>query len=81
MKNIKYNIMCLATPVKVKKIEGDTAIVDALGKKMKVDISLLKGVEIGDYLLAKGELAIQKVLPDEAEKILELVKQCNHRHE
>lgn len=72
--------MCLATPVKVKELEGDTAIVDALGEEMKVDISLLKGVEVGDYLFAKGELAIQKVPVEDAEKILELVRQCNHSH-
>jgi hydrogenase assembly chaperone HypC/HupF len=72
--------MCLATPVKVKKIEGDTAVVDALGEEMKVDVSLLKGVEVGDYLFAKGELAIQQVPVEDAEKILELVRQCGHQH-
>lgn len=72
--------MCLATPVKVKKLKKDKAVVDALGEETEVNTSLLKGVEIGDYLLAKGELAIQKLPAEEAEKILDLVKQCGHHH-
>lgn len=72
--------MCLATPVKVTKLKEDKVVVDALGEEMEVDISLLKGVKVGDYLFAKGELAIQKIPAEEAEKILELVKQCEHHH-
>ena len=59
----------MATPVKVIKLKKDKATVDALGEKLEVDISLLKGVKVGDYLLAKGELAIQKLPRQEAEKI------------
>lgn len=70
--------MCLATPVKVIKLKGDKATVDALGEKLEVDLSLLKGIKVGDYLLAKSSLAIQKLAPQEAEEILKLVKSCNH---
>ncbi len=70
--------MCIATPVKVKKVKGDKAVVDALGETLEVDTSLVKGVGVGDYLLAKGSLAIQKLAPQEAEEILKLVKSCNH---
>jgi len=70
--------VCLATPVKVIKLKKDKATVDALGEKLEVDISLLKGVKVGDYLLAKGELAIQKLPRQEAEKILQLTREaCN----
>jgi len=72
--------MCLATPVKVIKLKKDKATVDALGEKLEVDVSLLKGIKVGDYLLAKGELAIQKLPRQEAEKILELVAECKHHH-
>jgi hydrogenase assembly chaperone HypC/HupF len=72
--------MCLATPVKIIKLKGTSATVDALGKKLEVDTSLLKKVTVGDYLLAKGDLAIQKLSSKEAEEILELVKECEHQH-
>ncbi len=73
--------MCLATPVKVTKLKEGGAVVDALGQKLEVDTSLLKGVRVGDYLLAKGELAIQKLTAKEAEKILSLVAECEHQHD
>ena len=73
--------MCVATPVKILKLKGTSATVDALGKKLEVNTSLLKEVSVGDYLLAKGDLAIQKLSPSEAEEIRELVRECEHDHE
>ena len=73
--------MCIATPVKITKLKKDKAVVDALGEQMEVDTSLLKGVKVGDYLLAKGELAIQKLSPEDAEEILKLVQKCEHQHD
>ncbi|NIT03673.1 HypC/HybG/HupF family hydrogenase formation chaperone [Candidatus Saccharibacteria bacterium] len=70
--------MCIATPVKIIKLKGSKATVDALGEKLDVDVSLLKNVSAGDYLLAKGELAIQKLAPEEAREILKLVEECEH---
>jgi hydrogenase expression/formation protein HypC len=69
--------MCLATPVKIIKLEGSSATVDALGKKNQVDTSLLQNVKIGDYLYASRGMAIKKVSRSEAEKVLELVKKWN----
>jgi hydrogenase assembly chaperone HypC/HupF len=72
--------MCIATPVKILKVRGSRATVDALGEDLEIDTSLLKNVSTGEYLLVKGELAIQKLTPGEAEEILELVKKCAHHH-
>ena len=66
--------MCLATPVKVTKLNRNKATVEALGKKSRVDTSLLQNVKMGDYLYASRGLAIKKVSRSEAEKVLELVK-------
>jgi hydrogenase assembly chaperone HypC/HupF len=66
--------MCLATPVKVTKLQNSKASVEALGKKNQVDVSLLQGVKVGDYLYASQGLAIKKVSRRDAEKVLELVR-------
>ena len=66
--------MCLATPVKVIKLEKNKASVEALGKKNQVDTSLLQNIKVGDYLYASRGIAIKKVSRSEAEKVLELVK-------
>ena len=66
--------MCLATPIKVIKLNRHKAIVDVLGERKEVDVSLLKDVKLGDYLYASSGLAIKKVSRRDAEKVLELVK-------
>ncbi len=69
--------MCLATPVRIIKLEDNKATVDALGKKSQVDTSLLQNVAVGDYLYASRGLAIKKVPRTDAEKVLELVRKWN----
>ena len=66
--------MCLATPVKVLKLAQNKATVDAAGEEAQVDVSLLKGIRVGDYLYASRGLAIRKVARADAKKVLELVK-------
>lgn len=65
--------MCLATPVKVLKLNKNKAIVNTLGRKNLVDISLLKNVKVNDYLYASRGLAIKKVSRSDAKKVLELI--------
>lgn len=66
--------MCLATPLKVLKLDKDKATVAAFGKKSTVDISLLKKIKIGDYLYASQDLAIKKIARGDAQRVLQLVK-------
>lgn len=66
--------MCLAIPAKVVKIKKDWAEAETPGHSHKINISLLKNVKIGDYLLAHGQMAINKISQTEAEKILEFLK-------
>jgi len=72
--------MCLATPMKIIKIQTNKAIVQGEGHRHTVDISLIKNKKPkkGDYILAHGDLAIQKLLLKEAKKILNFIK--GHYH-
>lgn len=69
--------MCLATPVKITKIEGQKATVESGDHSHIVDISLIPDVQVGDYILAHGELAINKVVEDEAKKIISMISNLN----
>ena len=69
--------MCLATPVKIKKIKGNKAEIEN-GKT--IDISLVSDLKSGDYILAHDNLAINKINSKEAKQILKLVKSCHHKH-
>lgn len=62
--------MCLALPGKVVKIQGEKALV-AYGKRKKsVDISLLKKIKVGDFVLISGKVAWKKVPLKEVKNIL-----------
>jgi len=67
--------MCLATPSKVKKIEGDWVTVESIDHSHRANISLLKNknVSLGDYLLVHGDMAIQKLDKEEAKRILLMI--------
>lgn len=73
--------MCVATPVKLKKIDGKKGVIESEGEEKAVDLSLVESPKIGDWLLVHGEMAVGKVDADEAKEILDLAKQCQHQHE
>ncbi len=66
--------MCLATPVKVVKIENNWATVQSGDHQHKVKLDLLENIKIGDYLLIHDDLAINKLPKQEAEKIIQMIE-------
>ena len=62
--------MCLAIPSKVLKIEDNRAIVKSDNHTHKADLSIVKNVKIGDYLLVHGDMALNKIPKKDALKIL-----------
>lgn len=75
--------MCLSIPAKVLSLDGSKAKVDWEGKTTIVDVSLLPGIlSEGDYILVheSTNMAIQKLVPEDAKEIFELVKRCAHQH-
>jgi hydrogenase expression/formation protein HypC len=72
--------MCLAIPMKVIKIEGDTAIAKAGGLERKANISLLKSVKVGEYILVHAGFAIEKVNEAEAKKTLKVLREIDEIH-
>ena len=66
--------MCLATPMKLSKIEGEYGFVEHNGKEYRVELSLIEEPKVGDWLLAHGEIAVNKVSSQDAEDILKLIQ-------
>ena len=58
--------MCLAIPAEVKKITDNSAEIESFGVRKNVDISLIPGVKIGDYVIVHAGFAIQIIDRDEA---------------
>ncbi len=66
--------MCLAIPMKVAKVDGQSALVEQAGMLKEVRIDLLGDVEVGEYVLVHAGIAIERVRPDEAEETLRVMR-------
>ena len=67
--------MCLAVPMNIASIDGNTAVVEQAGTIRKVRIDLIPGVRVGDYVLIHAGIAIERVSPEEAEETLRLIRE------
>lgn len=67
--------MCLAVPVRVVSVEGNTAVVDSGGNRIRADLSLVEGVQPGDYVILHAGFAIQRYNPEDAEETLRLFEE------
>jgi hydrogenase expression/formation protein HypC len=67
--------MCLAVPAEVIEINGHEAVLDYGGVKRTANLSLLKDVNIGDFVLVHVGFAIRKIDKEEAVESLKLWKE------
>lgn len=66
--------MCLAIPIKVRKVEGDFAEVESGRLLRRVNIQMLKHLKPGDYVLVHAGFAIEKVDPQKAKETLRMLE-------
>jgi hydrogenase expression/formation protein HypC len=64
--------MCLAVPARIIELEGDRAIVDAMGNRWKARTTLLPEAKLGDVVLVHAGFAIALVDEEEAKRTWEL---------
>lgn len=70
--------MCLAIPGKIVEIldeENSLAKVEVGGVRRQVNIGMLEGVQVGDYVLIHVGFAMSKVDEKEAQETLRLLKE------
>ena len=72
--------MCLAIPMELKKIKGEWGFIEHDGHEHKVSLSIIEKPQVGDWLLAHGDLAISRIETTEAALILSLIAQNEHTH-
>jgi len=66
--------MCLAIPMKVIEIKGNTATVEQEGVSRAARIDFLSDLQVGDYVLIHAGIAIEQLDPEEAEETLRLIR-------
>ena len=66
--------MCLAVPMKLVEISDDTAVAEIGGVRREVNVQLLEGAGVGDYVMVHAGFAIQKLDREDAEETLRLFR-------
>ena len=69
--------MCLGIPMKIKKIEGEFARVEAGTLLRTVNIQMLSGLKEGDYVIVHAGFAIEKVDPARARETLKIIDEIH----
>jgi hydrogenase expression/formation protein HypC len=67
--------MCLAIPMKIISVEGDTALVSLEGLEKEIDVRFLEDPRPGEYVIVHAGFAIDKLDEEEAQKTLDLFKE------
>ena len=70
--------MCLAMPMKIKNIDGNSADCEAGGLTQKVRIDFVSDARPGDYLMVHAGFAIEKMTEKEALENLELLEEIKN---
>jgi len=69
--------MCLAIPARIVELDGDNAVVDAMGNRWKAKTTLLENVGLGDLVLIHAGFAISLVDEDAAKETWELLREID----
>jgi hydrogenase expression/formation protein HypC len=69
--------MCLAIPVRIIELDGDNAVVDAMGNHFKAKTTLLPEAKLNDLVLVHAGFAISMVDEEEAQKTWELFSEID----
>jgi len=70
--------MCLAVPARIVELEGDRAIVDAMGNRFRAKTTLLPDARLGSLVLVHAGFAISLVDEEEAKKTWQLIEQIDN---
>jgi len=64
--------MCLAVPMRIVEIDGSMAVVESRGVETKVNTALVPDLRVDDRVIVHAGFIIERLDPDEADKIDEL---------
>ena len=67
--------MCLAIPMQVVSIDGETAVCEIDGVRREASLMMVEAVQVGDFVLTHAGFAIEKLDQADAEATLQLFRQ------
>ena len=63
--------MCLAVPLKLIEINGNSAVGEAMGMKRQIRVDFIENPQIGDYVIVHAGFAIERLPEQQAMQDLE----------
>lgn len=66
--------MCLAVPLRIETIEGETALVELGGVRRQVSLVLTPEAQVGDYVIIHTGFALSVLDEEEAQETLALFR-------
>jgi len=73
--------MCLAIPARIVELEGDNAVVDAMGNRVRAKTTLVPEAKLGSLVLVHAGFAITIVDEEEAKKTWQLIAELEQYNE
>lgn len=73
--------MCLAIPARIVELDGDKAVVDAMGNRFKAKTTLLPEAKLGDLVLVHAGFAISLVDEEYAKETWQLIAEISNFEE
>ncbi|MGE4484682.1 MAG: HypC/HybG/HupF family hydrogenase formation chaperone [Oscillospiraceae bacterium] len=70
--------MCLAVPLRVVEIKGNTAVGEIDGIKRNIRVDFIKDLSVGDFVIAHAGFAIEKLGEEQARLNLEAIREVSN---
>lgn len=67
--------MCLAIPARVLEIDGDMALVDLNGVRVRANLAFVDGVKVGSWVLLHTGFAISVLTEEEVMETFDILNQ------
>lgn len=67
--------MCLAIPMRISEIQGESGIAEVRGVSRKIDLSLVQPAGVGDFVLVHTGFALQKIDEEEYQRTLSILQE------
>ena len=70
--------MCLAIPLKLVEINGNTAIGEAMGMRREIRVDFIEDPKVGDYVIVHAGFAIERLPEQQAMEDLDAWEEVRH---
>lgn len=71
--------MCRLAPGRIQQIEGDSIVVELDGRSSRMVCGGIEGLAVGDYVACYAGVVVERLEPEEAAAIFEVLAAINEQ--